>query len=347
MTATATPSAISFQSDISGLICGFRFEPGQPGVALESSEIAEALERTVADSPDGDDGAFIWLHFNLSRAGCMRWLQNHLDLPEPFLDMLGEEAHSTRIEQQHGALVAVFNDVIFDFERTPSEVATQWVYAHRRLLVTLRRKPLHSVDRLRESVRTGETFRSPADLMGHLMCDQADLMTQIVRTTGIEIDRAEDRFLASKASSGRKELASTRRVLVRLQRMLAPEPGSVFRLLARPPAWLHPDDVRQLRESTEEFSVVLRDMAGLIERIKLLQEEVIARLEEQNNRTLFTLTLVTVLALPINIVAGLFGMNVGGVPLAENHHGFWVMVGLVAAFTVVVAWWVVRRRNNQ
>lgn len=347
MTATATSPAISFQSDISGLICGFRFEPGQPGVALESSEIADALERTACDGADDGDGAFIWLHFNLSRAGCMRWLQSHLDLPEPFLDMLGEEAHSTRIEQQHGALVAVFNDVIFDFDRSPSEVATQWVYARRHLLVTLRRKPLHSVDRLRECVRTGETFRSPADLMGHLMCDQADLMTQIVRTTAIEIDRAEDRFLASKATSGREELASIRRVLVRLQRMLAPEPGSVFRLLARPPAWLHADDVRQLRESTEEFSVVLRDMAGLIERVKLLQEEVIARLEEQNNRTLFTLTLVTVLALPINIVAGLFGMNVGGVPLAENHHGFWVMVGFVAAFTIVLVWWVLRRRNNQ
>ncbi len=236
--------------------------------------------------------------------------------------------------------------MIFDFERTPTQVATQWVYAHRRLLVTLRRKPLHSVDRLRECVRSGETFRSPADLLGHLMCDQADLMTQIVRTTGIDIDRIEDRFLASKITSGRQELAGTRRVLVRLQRMLAPEPGSVFRLLARPPAWLHPEDVQQLRESTEEFSVVLRDMSGLIERIKLLQEEVIARLDEQNNRTLFTLTLVTVLALPINIVAGLFGMNVGGVPLADNHHGFWLMVGLVAAFTVIVAWWVVRRRNN-
>lgn len=340
---TATASAISFQSDNTGFICGFRFEPGKPGVALDSSEIADALQHVEGE---GAQDAFIWLHFNLSRAGCLRWLQSHLELPEPFLELLGEEAHSTRIEQQDGALVAVFNDVIFDFERTPTQVATQWVYAHRRLLVTLRRKPLHSVDRLRECVRSGETFRSPADLLGHLMCDQADLMTQIVRTTGIDIDRIEDRFLASKITSGRQELAGTRRVLVRLQRMLAPEPGSVFRLLARPPAWLHPEDVQQLRESTEEFSVVLRDMSGLIERIKLLQEEVIARLDEQNNRTLFTLTLVTVLALPINIVAGLFGMNVGGVPLADNHHGFWLMVGLVAAFTVIVAWWVVRRRNN-
>ena len=118
----------------------------------------------------------------------------------------------------------------------------------------------------------------------------------------------------------------------------------MFRLLARPPAWLQPRDVQELRESTEEFSVVLGDMAGPIERIRLLQEEIAARLQEQNNRTLFTLTLVTVLALPINIMAGLFGMNVGGIPLAEDRGGFWIICALVAVFTAAVAWVAHRRR---
>ncbi len=86
--------------------------------------------------------------------------------------------------------------------------------------------------------------------------------------------------------------------------MLAPELGSVFRLLARPPHWLHSHDIQNLRDATEEFSMVLNDLAGLVERIKLLQEEIATRMDEQSNRILFTLTLVTVLALPINIVAG-------------------------------------------
>ena len=68
--------------------------------------------------------------------------------------------------------------------------------------------------------------------------------------------------------------------------------------------------------------MALNDLGALTERLKLLQEELAAQLNEQSNRTLFTLTLVTVLALPINIVAGLFGMNVGGIPLAEHPHGF-------------------------
>jgi len=340
-------SLTAYGADMSGLICGFRFEPGVPGSPIGADEAADAL-RGVAGNRHGDrDDAFYWLHFNLAHAASAHWIRTRLGLPEAFFDALVEGSHSTRIEQLEGALLAVINDVMFDFEQTPSQIATLWAYTHRRILVTARLKPLRSIDKLRGFVRDGETFRSPAELLVHLMRDQADLMVQIVRRTSADVDREEDKFLASKHHPSRHELSAMRRVLVRLQRMLAPEPGSVFRLLARPPQWLDPHDVQDLRESTEEFSLVLGDMAGLVERIKLLQEEIAARLEEQNNRTLFTLTLVTVLALPINIVAGIFGMNVGGIPFAENKHGFWLMVVLVAGFTAFAGWWAFRRRGNR
>jgi zinc transporter len=91
---------------------------------------------------------------------------------------------------------------------------------------------------------------------------------------------------------------------------------------------------------------VLNDMAALLQRIALLQDEMAARIGEQNNRSLFLLTIFTVLALPINIVAGLFGMNVGGIPLAEDKGGFWIIVGLVATFTVAAVWLVFRKRRE-
>jgi zinc transporter len=37
-------------------------------------------------------------------------------------------------------------------------------------------------------------------------------------------------------------------------------------------------------------------------------------------------------------MAGLFGMNVGGIPLAEHAHGFWIVVAIIATFTVIAAW---------
>ena len=96
-------------------------------------------------------------------------------------------------------------------------------------------------------------------------------------------------------------------MLVRLQRLLAPEPAALFRLLSRPPGWIQEPELQNLRQSAEEFSTAVADSATLVERLKLLQEELGALINEETNRFLFLLTLATVIALPINLIAGLFG----------------------------------------
>ena len=88
----------------------------------------------------------------------------------------------------------------------------------------------------------------------------------------------------------------------------------------------------------------MADSAALGERVKILQEELAALIGERSNRTLFVLTVVTVLALPFNVIGGLFGMNVGGIPFAEHTEGFWVVVGLVTTFTVIAGLWALGKR---
>jgi zinc transporter len=105
-----------------------------------------------------------------------------------------------------------------------------------------------------------------------------------------------------------------------------------------PPHWVGGEDLQDLRQSGEEFSTAVADSAALAERVRLLQEELVVLTNEQTNRTLFVLTFVTVLALPINLVAGLFGMNVGGIPLGGYQHGFTVIVAILALTTLLLAY---------
>lgn len=58
------------------------------------------------------------------------------------------------------------------------------------------------------------------------------------------------------------------------------------------------------------------------------------------------LTIVTGLALPINIIAGLLGMNVGGIPLAQHPDGFWIIAGIVLTFIAGAGAFVIRMRNK-
>jgi zinc transporter len=235
-------------------------------------------------------------------------------------------------------LVAVVNDVHYDFAFEPSDISTLWLSVGPRLVVSARLKPLRSIDRLRDAVKRGARLNSSVEMLVHLMHDQGDVLVNIVRATTTRVDGLEDTLLAGRMEKKRADLGSLRRLLVRLQRLLAPEPAALFRLLKKPPIWIVEDDLQELRQSTEEFNAALSDMAALQERIKLLQEEIAGRVAEANNRSLFVLTIVTVLALPINMIAGLLGMNVGGIPLSDHPHGFWIVVAIIASFTAIAAW---------
>jgi zinc transporter len=331
----------SYGADAAGLICGYRIAPLAGTHALD----AAAAVAWLAAPPDADAG-FLWLHFNLAHTGARPWLAQHAALSDEFFAVVDDGLHSTRIERTEQSLIAVINDVHFDFSFEPSDLSTLWINVTQRLVVTARRQPLRSVDRLRAAVKDGAPLRSAAELLEHLLRAQADVLVDIVRSTTARIDDIEDQLLANRLQPKRARLGALRRLLVRLQRLLAPEPAALFRLLQHPPGWMTDVDVQELRQASEEFSVVLHDMASLQERIKLLQEEIAAQVNEDNNRSLFVLTIVTVLALPINIIAGLLGMNVGGVPLAQHAHGFWIVVGIVASFTAIAGWAAFRKRRD-
>lgn len=337
MTIPLTATIGTYGSDAQGLICGYRFAPGKPGVPIDARS---ALQWMAA--PDADE-SFVWLHFNLANAAAEPWLRAHAGLAEDYFEAIVHGSRSTRIERHDDMLLVVINDLTFDFAFDPGDLATLWVGVRERLVVSARRHSLRSVDRLRAAVKAGARLESPVALLDHLLHDQADELQRIAAAAGERVDSIEDALLAGRVRRHSAELAGLRRLTVRVQRLLAPDPNGLVRTIAHPPPWVSAAQTHMLRQASEDFALALRDIAALQERIKLLQDETAARVAEENNRSLFLLTMVTVLALPINLMAGLFGMNVGGVPLAGHELGFWIVIALIALFTVGVAAFALRR----
>ncbi|MGH7711176.1 MAG: CorA family divalent cation transporter [Gemmatimonadaceae bacterium] len=329
----------TYGSDRTGLVWGYVFAPGETPREVDSDTAARLLAESDKTS------SFLWLHFSLSNVASERWLEEHVEPPEEFFASLREGVGSTRLEQYEDALVAILHDVLFEFALDPDQVATVGLLVRPRYLVSTRLRPLRSIDRLRAVVRGGETFRSSVDLLAHLLRDQAGVLVEIVRQVTSRVDAIEDGILRRRIGASRSELGSLRRVLVRLQRLLAPEPPALFRLLGRPPHWISDDDQRDLRQSAEEFATAVADSVALVERVRLIQEELATLISEGTNRSLFLLTVLTVLALPFNVVGSLLGMNVGGIPFAESPVGFTVIVLFVVGLTTV-AWKIFRRRRG-
>jgi zinc transporter len=326
--------------DQDGPIWGYHFVPNQPARSITSEAAVEFL---TAPGP-GMPNEFLWLHFSLSNAASEPWLRRYLTLPDTFYESLHSDIDATHLEQDGDSLVARIHDVLFDFT-FDVPVATTTLCVKPRVLVSAHVRPWRSIDQLRAAVQAGQVFHSPIEILARLLLDQASVLVDIVRKSKRRVGPMEEQLLAKRISVSRSELGTLRRMLVRLQRLLAPEPAAFFRLLSRPPDWISQDELQNLQQAAEKFSTAISDTAALVERVKQLQEELAALVSEQTNRILFLLTMVTVLALPINLVAGLFGMNVGGIPLNQHPYGFFLVLSPLLILTVFLAYWAFGKRR--
>ena len=327
-------------SEQDGPIWGYHFAPNQPARSITSEA---AIEFLTAGSP-GAPNEFIWLHFSLSNEASEPWLRRYVTLPDIFYESLQSDIDATHLEQDADSLVARIHDVLFDFT-FDAPVATTSLCVKPRVLVSAHARPWRSIEQLRAAVQGGQVFRSPIEILARLLRDQASVLVDIVRKSKKRVSPMEEQLLAKRISVSRSELGSLRRMLVRLQRLLAPEPAAFFRLLNQPPDWVSRDELQNLQQAAEKFSSAVNETASLVDRVKQLQEELAALVSEQTNRTLFLLTMVTVLALPINLVASLFGMNVGGIPLSQHPYGFFLVLSPLLMLTALLAYWALGRRR--
>ena len=64
----------------------------------------------------------------------------------------------------------------------------------------------------------------------------------------------------------------------------------------------------------------------------------------RTNDIMRTLTVLTAIFLPLNLITGVFGMNFDALPLIHASHGFWLAFGLMALVVVMLVWWFRRNR---
>ena len=78
--------------------------------------------------------------------------------------------------------------------------------------------------------------------------------------------------------------------------------------------------------------------------VKSAETAVQMHFSAQSHRTndiMRTLTVLTAIFLPLNLIAGIFGMNFESIPLLHVHNGFWlalVAMLLIAAGLTVFFW---------
>jgi zinc transporter len=266
------------------------------------------------------------LHFNLADARTAHWINNCADIPKDGRELLLDSDAHIRCEHFEHGLALVIGDLFHDFKEDPEELGVLRLYVDNGRLITGRRHPLKSVDRLRHELIESHVFSNTIDLFARLIYNIGDSMHSVIKTLNDTVDDAEDQILAGNLHNQGSELGRIRRLLARLRRHLVANRQALIQAVHHIHRWSQ-HDISELRQAVEHVESTIQDLELVQERTRLLQEEIAGRMSEATNRNLYVLSIVTVTLLPINLITGIFGMNTGGLPWGQDDpSGFWWVI---------------------
>ncbi|MFQ5763232.1 MAG: magnesium transporter CorA family protein [Candidatus Bathyarchaeia archaeon] len=135
-----------------------------------------------------------------------------------------------------------------------------------------------------------------------------------------------------------------RRSVMHLQRVMVPQRQLVDRL-SRPggPSII---DVEEARVSYRDIlqRVMLIEIRTL--EVRDLADSAMDTVNIRQEETMKTLTIWATILLPLTLLVGLYGMNVG-LPMKDSSWGFWVLMGIMGIYTATALVWLNRQARGE
>ena len=298
---------------------------------------ATMLEWGQARAWKPEDG-YLWLHFDFTVPAVADWLRGEGGLDEVSVEALITDETRPRVVTTHDALLLILRGVNLNPGQDPEDMVSVRAFFTRDRVISLRRRRIMAVEDLRQALISGD---GPED-GGDFLVEFADLLTS--RMGGVlddiddDADALEDEVLTAESHELRARIGAVRRQAIALRRYLAPQRDVMSRLQMEKASWL--DDLHRvrLRELADRVTRHVEDLDSVRDRAAVTQDELNTRLSDQMNKTMYLLSIVAAVFLPLGLLTGLLGINVGGIPGADTPFAFAIVCGLMVLLAIGEIW---------
>ena len=193
----------------------------------------------------------------------------------------------------------------------------------------MRRRKVEAINDIRSALSLGDGPAGSASFLVFLCDAITHRIAGVVTEIDEGVDSLEDEILEKERTALRGRILRYRRMIIGLRKYVIPEREALSRLQSERFSWISDIDRLQLRESAERINRCIDDMDAARDRAAMAQEELNARLSEQMNQTIFMMSIVATIFLPLGLLTGLLGINVGGIPGTESPWAFVIVCGIL------------------
>ena len=205
------------------------------------------------------------------------------------------------------------------------------------------RRPLAATAAVTAQMEAGRIL-DPGDLVAAFARAISKELDPDVAGLGDSLDDHESELDDSRALYRlRSSIARIRSDAIAYRRFVAPNRDALATLSDLDFNWLAEEDRLHIREAGDRFARMAEELEAVRERAALLHEQLTDLRAEQLDQRGLMIAMVAFIFLPLTFITGLLGMNVEGIPYAQEPWAFWGVVGVcVVIGALVLAWFMWR-----
>jgi magnesium transporter len=294
-----------------------------------------ALAANEPSEPEVIEAAGLrWINITRPRLADRPWIEESFEFhPLDFEDLYSRNQRP-KLDAYDDYLFVILQFPIFDKTADRLVAAELDLFIGPDYLMTLPNEPIPPLEALferyseRDELREQIFSKGSGYLLYKLVDACVDASFPMLRKMGHKLDRIEDDIFEGRSDEVVRDISNSKQEIINFRRIVRPM-RAVLRDLER----------TKQRYLAEEMEIYFDDISDAAERIWDILEnykEVVEALESTNegvlshrlNSILRVLTSVSVILMPLTLVASIWGMNVE-VPGQGNLVAFWLVIALM------------------
>lgn len=301
---------------------------------LDKKGFAEELTYNELDIVDRTN-KILWVHFDYSSKEANEWITNKSGIEDVAIDALLTEETRPRTTILNDSLLVALRGVNLNPNSKPEDMISIRLYISPNLIISTRRRNLLTVTELIDNLKRGIGPKSSSEFLVELTYRITDRMDSVIDQIQDRTDFLEENLLDTADTKFRNEILAIRRETIILKRYLSPQKEALNKLYNDKITWVNEYQKIEIRETNDQLMRHIEELETIRDKVALIQEELANRLSEQLNKKMYILSIISAIFLPLSFLTGLLGINIGGIPGAENENAFYIF-SLILVFIISV-----------
>jgi magnesium transporter len=314
--------------------------------ARAAADLQPALDEPRAEIVESP--GLRWINIERPRSVDQAWLEERFDFhPLDYEDVFSRNQRP-KVDEYDDYLFIVLHFPRYDKQVGRLNAAEVDLFVGPDYLITIPNEPLQPIEYLFERCRTSEELREQlfskgaGYLLYKIVDDLVDSSFPMLRKIGNKLERIEEEIFEGNSAEVVRDISNVKQEIINFRKIVRPQ-RSAFQDLERNKARYMAEDLdiyfEDINDASERVWDMLENYKEVVEALESTNE---AQIAHRTNETFRVLTAISVIVLPLTLVASIWGMNVH-VPGEQDTTAFWAILAAMVVLLGSMAYYFRRR----